>query len=76
VTSDEINIDKQGRVCDKQGRPLRDRQSRTYQGAFKGEAGREHKRSNRLAERVKGYEAWARNARNTSSRRKPGSLGK
>lgn len=69
----KINVDKQGRVCDKQGRPLRDRASRTFgTAAFMGKEGKPHPRSRRLQAR---QEAWAA-LRKQDGRKRPGSVKK
>lgn len=71
----KINIDKQGRICDPQGRPLRDKAHRTYVGAFMGRpAGSPHPRSKRLEQRIKDFEVWEKRTTFTAGRRKPGSV--
>lgn len=69
----EPNVDKQGRICDKQGRPLRDRRSRNFgKQPFKGQAGSPDVRQKRLAIRVGGFE----DIRVQQGKKRPGSLTK
>ncbi len=73
IEEPDVKVDKQGRICDKQGRPLRDRQSRSYRGPFKGQpAGKPHPRQRRLQARIDDFE----NLRRKDGRRKPGSVKK
>lgn len=71
----KINVDKQGRVCDTLGRPLRNHAGRSYAGAaFMGRSGSPHPRAGKLDARVRDFEAWEKQGRRVESRRKPGSL--
>lgn len=67
-------IDKQHRICDKLGRPLRDRAARNYGKApYKGQPpGKPHPRAGRLKARIEDFESHAQH----SGRRKPGSIKK
>jgi hypothetical protein len=69
--------DKQGRVVDTvTGRPLRDRQSRTYGSApFKGQAGKPHPRQKKLDVRIAAFEE-AQAKSNKTGRKRPGSQSK
>ncbi len=71
------SIDKQGRIIDPfNGRPLRDRRSRSFGTApFRGKEGKPHPRTKKLEARI---EAWAaeQSKAGKSGRRKPGSLSK
>lgn len=69
----KVNVDKQGRVCDKQGRPLRDRASRSYGTApFMGKEGKPHPRLAKLVARQESYAAL----RKQDGRTRPGSVKK
>lgn len=71
----KVNVDKQHRVCDKQGRPLRDRQSRSFKkGApYMGKpGGKPHPRQKRLDARIAAFEG----DRIKVGRKKPGSVKK
>lgn len=67
----EIKIDKQGRVCDKQGVPLRNRRMRTFGSApFQGRPGTV-KIPPKLEERLKSFED--QKGASNQARKKPGS---
>lgn len=69
----KVNIDKQQRVCDKQGHPLRDRRARNFNGAYKGQpAGKPHPRAKRLQARQDAFDALRDNQR--QGRKRPGSV--
>lgn len=67
----EVHIDKQGRIIDKQGRPLRQRIA--GQQAFRGKPGKGHPRAERLEARVKDFDD---NQSKLGGYRKPGSYKK
>lgn len=70
---DELpKTDKQGRVIDKQGRPLRAHRHEDKGVPFHGGPGKPHKRLKRLEERIKAFEGL----KNTSGMRRPGSIKK
>jgi hypothetical protein len=70
---DPVKIDKQGRIIDKQGRPLRDHRSQQEKGApFHGKPGKPGKRFKHLEDRIKTFEGL----KNTSGMRRPGSMKK
>lgn len=73
IEEPKVNVDKQHRVCDKQGRPLRDRQARNFKKGTpdKGQpAGKPHPRQKRLDARIAAFE----NDRVKVGRKKPGSV--
>lgn len=69
----EAKTDKQGRVIDSTGRPLRDRDSRDHGPVpYRGKPGRAHPRAAKLQARIADYESGSQH----SGRRRPGSLSK
>lgn len=79
VTEEQgAKTDKQGRIVDTiTGRPLRDKQSRTYgKTPFMGKAGKPNPRQKKLDERIATYEEGQKRNGNKTGRRRPGSLSK
>lgn len=70
----KVNVDKRGRICDKQGRPLREHSIRNYRGPFMGRDGKPHPRLPRLEARQQAFNDLRPEWR--AARRLPGSLKK
>lgn len=69
----KVHVDKQGRITDKQGRPLRNKDHRSYgKQPFKGKNGKPHPRQARLEARQKAFD----DAKQHSGMKRPGSLNK
>lgn len=65
--------DKEGRIIDKTGRPLRDKNSRSHgPGPFRGGSGKPHPKTARLEARQKDFDADKQH----SGRHRPGSYNK